>query len=29
VQLDPARTPAHVLRLRRRIKSEHAFDYFA
>ena len=29
VQLDPARTPAHVLRLRRRVKSEHAFDYFA
>ena len=29
VQLDPARTPAHVLRLRRRVKSEQAFDYFA
>jgi starch synthase (maltosyl-transferring) len=28
VQLDPARTPAHVLRLRRRVKSEQAFDYF-
>jgi len=28
VQLDPARTPAHVLRLRRRMKSEQAFDYF-
>ncbi len=28
VQLDPLRTPAHVLRLRRRVKSEQAFDYF-
>jgi starch synthase (maltosyl-transferring) len=28
VQLDPARTPAHVLRLRRRVQSEQAFDYF-
>jgi len=28
VQLDPARSPAHVLRLRRRVKSEQAFDYF-
>jgi starch synthase (maltosyl-transferring) len=28
VQLDPSRTPAHVLRLRRRVKSEQAFDYF-
>ena len=29
VQLDLARTPAHVFRLRRRVKTEHAFDYFA
>ena len=28
VQLDPSRVPAHVLRLRRRVKSEQAFDYF-
>jgi starch synthase (maltosyl-transferring) len=28
VQLDPGRSPAHVLRLRRRVKSEQAFDYF-
>ena len=28
VQLDPGRSPAHLLRLRRRVKSEHAFDYF-
>nr|MDQ6923777.1 alpha-1,4-glucan--maltose-1-phosphate maltosyltransferase [Pseudomonadota bacterium] len=28
VQLDPSRTPAHLLRLRRRVKSEQAFDYF-
>jgi starch synthase (maltosyl-transferring) len=29
VALDPARVPAHVFRLRRRVRSEHDFDYFA
>jgi len=29
VLLDPARSPAHVFRLRRRVHSEHDFDYFA
>ena len=28
VQLDPARTPAHIFRLRRRVRSERDFDYF-
>ncbi len=28
VQLDPARSPAHVFRLRRRVRSERDFDYF-
>jgi starch synthase (maltosyl-transferring) len=28
VQLDPARTPAHVFRLRRRVHNERDFDYF-
>jgi starch synthase (maltosyl-transferring) len=28
VLLDPQRAPAHVFRLRRRIRSEHDFDYY-
>jgi len=28
VQLDPARTPAHIFRLRRRLHREQDFDYF-
>ncbi|MFO1324400.1 MAG: alpha-1,4-glucan--maltose-1-phosphate maltosyltransferase [Burkholderiales bacterium] len=28
VMLDPARSPAHVFRVRRRVRSEHDFDYF-
>ena len=28
VQLDPARTPAHVFRVRRRVHTERDFDYF-
>ena len=28
VRLDPERVPAHVLRLRRRVRSEQDFDYF-
>lgn len=28
VELDPRTVPAHVFRLRRRIKTEHDFDYF-
>jgi starch synthase (maltosyl-transferring) len=28
IQLDPARTPAHVFVLRRRVRSERDFDYF-
>jgi starch synthase (maltosyl-transferring) len=28
VQLDPTRTPAHVFRVRRRIRTERDFDYF-
>ena len=28
VQLDPARVPAHVFRLRRRVRTERDFDYF-
>jgi starch synthase (maltosyl-transferring) len=29
VQLDPARVPAHIFRLRRRVHREQDFDYFA
>jgi starch synthase (maltosyl-transferring) len=29
VSLDPQRVPAHVLRLRRRLRREQDFDYFA
>ncbi|MCC7327649.1 MAG: alpha-1,4-glucan--maltose-1-phosphate maltosyltransferase [Burkholderiales bacterium] len=28
VQLDPAHVPAHVFQVRRRVRSEHDFDYF-
>jgi starch synthase (maltosyl-transferring) len=28
VMLDPRRMPAHVFRLRRRVRSERDFDYF-
>jgi starch synthase (maltosyl-transferring) len=28
VELDPQRMPAHIFRLRRRVRSEHDFDYF-
>jgi starch synthase (maltosyl-transferring) len=28
VQLDPHRVPAHVLLVRRRVRSERDFDYF-
>jgi len=28
VQLDPNRSPAHILRLRKHVRSEHSFDYF-
>jgi len=28
VQLDPARTPAHIFRVRRRVHTERDFDYF-
>jgi starch synthase (maltosyl-transferring) len=28
VSLDPARSPAHVFRLRRRVRTERDFDYF-
>ena len=28
VQLDPARAPAHLFRLRRRVRTERDFDYF-
>jgi starch synthase (maltosyl-transferring) len=28
VALDPATTPAHILRIRRRVRSERDFDYF-
>ena len=28
VQLDPATTPAHIFRLRRRVRTERDFDYF-
>ena len=29
VLLDPQRAPAHVFRLRRRVRSEHEFDYYS
>jgi starch synthase (maltosyl-transferring) len=28
VELNPEQGPAHVFRLRRRIRTEHDFDYF-
>jgi starch synthase (maltosyl-transferring) len=28
VRLDPARSPAHIFRLRRRVHREQDFDYF-
>jgi starch synthase (maltosyl-transferring) len=28
VMLDPQRAPAHVFRLRRRVRSERDFDYY-
>jgi starch synthase (maltosyl-transferring) len=28
VELDPGRAPAHIFRLRRRVRTEHDFDYF-
>ncbi|HVB88188.1 MAG TPA: alpha-1,4-glucan--maltose-1-phosphate maltosyltransferase [Candidatus Dormibacteraeota bacterium] len=28
VEIDPQRMPAHIFRLRRRVRSEHDFDYF-
>jgi starch synthase (maltosyl-transferring) len=28
VALDPARVPAHVFRLRRKVRTERDFDYF-
>ena len=28
VQLDPARAPAHIFRVRRHVRTEHDFDYF-
>ena len=28
VALDPAHTPAHIFRIRRRVRTEHDFDYF-
>jgi starch synthase (maltosyl-transferring) len=28
VQIDPSRVPVHILRLRRKIRTEHDFDYF-
>ena len=28
VSLDPARSPAHLFRLRRRVRTERDFDYF-
>ena len=29
VQLDPQTTPAHIFRVRRKVKTERDFDYFA
>ena len=29
VELDPHVLPAHVFRVRRRLRSEHDFDYYA
>ena len=28
VELDPNSVPAHIFRIRRRVRSEHDFDYF-
>ncbi|HVY81082.1 MAG TPA: alpha-1,4-glucan--maltose-1-phosphate maltosyltransferase [Steroidobacteraceae bacterium] len=28
IALDPAHTPAHIFRIRRRVRTEHDFDYF-
>jgi starch synthase (maltosyl-transferring) len=28
VQLDPRSTPVHIFRLRRKVRTEHDFDYF-
>jgi starch synthase (maltosyl-transferring) len=28
VQIDPQRTPAHLFALRRKVRTEHNFDYF-
>jgi starch synthase (maltosyl-transferring) len=28
VELDPQRTPAHIFRLRRRVRTEHQFEYY-
>jgi starch synthase (maltosyl-transferring) len=28
VQLDPHRAPAHILRMRQKVRSERDFDYF-
>jgi starch synthase (maltosyl-transferring) len=28
VQLDPARAPCHIFRIRRRVRTERDFDYF-
>ena len=28
VMLDPATSPVHVFRLRRKVRTEHDFDYF-
>ena len=28
VQLDPSHVPVHILRLRRKVRTEHDFDYF-
>ena len=28
VSLDPAHTPAHIFRIRRRVRTERDFDYF-
>jgi starch synthase (maltosyl-transferring) len=28
IQHDPSRAPAHVFRLRKRVRSEHDFDYY-
>jgi starch synthase (maltosyl-transferring) len=28
IELDPGRLPAHIFRIRRRLRTEHDFDYF-